>query len=228
MEYRILQYLIYSVVLNIYINSVQMAFSNPSLWFSPPSSNIYYPLLHFYCCMTICIYRNSFIHQYCSEMVSFFSDSSWWIDIGSTHRRDSWNSNHCQINHLLFNQCRMEVGWILFRLQLRSFHLSSHILKPISSLVKDYPSLSLPLSPKSLLSPLSQDHFLFNQCWEWRWIYFYFYLHWYHHFHYPRRKTNFFINNYNLSEANWESSYFFLLLWMIDLSNKTTKYASPQ
>ena len=76
MEYRILQYLIYSVVLNIYINSVQMAFSNPSLWFSPPSSNIYYPLLHFYCCMTICIYRNSFIHQYCSEMVSFFSDSS--------------------------------------------------------------------------------------------------------------------------------------------------------
>ena len=59
---------------------------------------------------------------------------------------------------------RMEVDLFLFRFQLRSFHLSSHILKPISSLVKDYPSLSLPLSPKSLLSPLSQDHFLFNQC----------------------------------------------------------------
>ena len=55
---------------------------------------------------------------------------------------------------------RMEVDLFLFRFQLRSFHLSSHILKPISSLVKDYPSLSLPISPKSLLSPLSQDHFL--------------------------------------------------------------------
>ena len=55
---------------------------------------------------------------------------------------------------------RMEVGLFLFRFQLRSFHLSSHILKPISSLVKDYPFLSLPISPKSLLSPLSQDHFL--------------------------------------------------------------------
>ena len=30
----------------------------------------------------------------------------------------------------------------------------------MSSLVKDYPSVSLPLSPKSQLSPLSQDHFL--------------------------------------------------------------------
>ena len=55
---------------------------------------------------------------------------------------------------------RMEVDLFLFRFQLRSFHLSSHILKPISSLVKDYPSLSLPISPKSLLSILSQDHFL--------------------------------------------------------------------
>ena len=44
--------------------------------------------------------------------------------------------------------------------QLKSFHLSSLILKPISSLVKDFHSLSLPISPKSQLSPLSQDHFL--------------------------------------------------------------------
>ena len=104
-----------------------MAFSNPSLWFSPPSSNIYYPLLHFYCCMTICIYRNSFIHQYCSEMVSFFSDSSWWIDIGFTHRRDSWNSNQCQINHFLFNQCR-EWRWICFCFDFNWDHFISHLI----------------------------------------------------------------------------------------------------
>ena len=52
----------------------------------------------------IWLHRNSFILQFCSEMVSSLSDSSFWIVSEFSHRRDRWNSNQSPINHFIHNQ----------------------------------------------------------------------------------------------------------------------------